>query len=85
LGGGSNLLFTADFEGLVIKMSLKGIEVIGENEQEVVVKAAAGEDWDQFVNHCVEHRLGRPGKPLAHSRVRLAAAPFKTLAPMVLN
>jgi UDP-N-acetylmuramate dehydrogenase len=54
LGGGSNLLFTGDYAGLVIKVSFKGIEINEENEHEVVVKAAAGEDWDQFVNHCVE-------------------------------
>jgi UDP-N-acetylmuramate dehydrogenase len=54
LGGGSNLLFTNDFEGLVIKMSMKGIEISREDDQEVVVKAAAGEDWDHFVSYCVD-------------------------------
>ncbi len=58
LGGGSNLLFTADYEGLVVKINLKGIEVVEENEGEVVVKAAAGEDWDHFVNFCVVHGYG---------------------------
>jgi UDP-N-acetylmuramate dehydrogenase len=58
LGGGSNLLFTAGYEGLVIKINLKGIEVVEENKSEVLVKAAAGEDWDQFVNFCVVHGYG---------------------------
>ncbi|MBW6497494.1 MAG: UDP-N-acetylmuramate dehydrogenase [Bacteroidales bacterium] len=58
LGGGSNLLFTDHYEGLVIKINLKGIEVVEENESEVVVKAAAGEDWDQFVSFCVLHGWG---------------------------
>lgn len=58
LGGGSNILFTSDFPGLVIKVSLKGIEVVEENESEVLVKAAAGEDWDQFVSYCVLHGWG---------------------------
>jgi len=58
LGAGSNLLFTNNFEGLVIKVSLKGIDITEENEQEVLVKVAAGEDWDQFVSHCVEQGWG---------------------------
>lgn len=49
IGGGSNLLFTKDFKGIVIKNNLKGIEVVSENENEVVVKAAAGEVWHEFV------------------------------------
>lgn len=58
LGGGSNLLFTGDYDGLVIKINFKGIEVVEENESEVLVKAAAGEDWDHFVNYCVLHGWG---------------------------
>jgi UDP-N-acetylmuramate dehydrogenase len=58
LGGGSNLLFTNNFEGLVIKVCLKGIDITQENEQDVLVKASAGEDWDQFVSHCVEQGWG---------------------------
>ncbi|HSV87429.1 MAG TPA: UDP-N-acetylmuramate dehydrogenase [Bacteroidales bacterium] len=53
LGGGSNILFTGNFEGLVVKISNKGVWVTFENEHEVVVKAAAGEEWDKFVEHCV--------------------------------
>lgn len=58
LGGGSNLLFTADYEGLVIKVNFKGIEVVEENESELLVKAAAGEDWDNFVSYCVDRGWG---------------------------
>lgn len=58
LGGGSNLLFTNHFGGLVIKVSLMGVEVISEDANYVVVKAAAGEDWDQFVNYCVKRGWG---------------------------
>lgn len=53
LGGGSNLLFTKDFDGLVIKNNLKGIELIKEDEDFYFVKAGAGEIWNQFVMHCV--------------------------------
>jgi UDP-N-acetylmuramate dehydrogenase len=53
IGGGSNLLFTKNFNGLVIKNNLKGIAVVSENEHEIIVKAAAGENWHQFVMHCI--------------------------------
>lgn len=53
VGGGSNLLFTKDFKGIVIKNNLKGIELVSENDAEVVVKAAAGEVWHQFVLWCI--------------------------------
>ena len=55
LGGGSNLLFTKDVEGFVLKNELKGIELIGENDEFNYVKAAAGEEWHQFVTYCIEH------------------------------
>jgi len=55
IGGGSNLLFTKNFEGIVIKNNLKGISVIYENETEVKVKAMAGENWHSFVMWCIEH------------------------------
>jgi UDP-N-acetylmuramate dehydrogenase len=49
IGGGSNLLFTKDFKGIIIKNNLKGIEIVSENENDVVVKVAAGEVWHEFV------------------------------------
>ena len=55
LGGGSNLLFTKDFDGLVIKNSLRGIEVIEESEKHCLVKVMAGERWHEFVIYCIEH------------------------------
>jgi UDP-N-acetylmuramate dehydrogenase len=55
LGGGSNILFTKDFDGLVIKNNFKGIEVDGDNDEYVFVKAGAGENWHSFVLHCIEH------------------------------
>ncbi|MDA3779836.1 MAG: UDP-N-acetylmuramate dehydrogenase [Bacteroidales bacterium] len=53
LGGGNNILFTKDFDGLVIKPDIKGISVINETEDNIFIKANAGEDWDEFVNYCV--------------------------------
>jgi UDP-N-acetylmuramate dehydrogenase len=53
LGGGSNLLLTADFAGLVVKVDLRGIEKTAETDQNVWVRAGAGENWHQFVRHCL--------------------------------
>lgn len=58
LGGGSNLLFTNDFEGVVIYPGLTGIEVTQENAEHVWVKAYASENWDNFVNTCVANSWG---------------------------
>ncbi|WP_138993556.1 UDP-N-acetylmuramate dehydrogenase [Larkinella sp. C7] len=55
LGGGSNLLFTRDFEGLVIKMSIQGIKVVREDASHVFVKAGAGVNWHQLVLFCVQN------------------------------
>lgn len=49
IGGGSNILFTQNFNGIVIKNNLKGITVVFEDDNEVIVKAAAGENWHEFV------------------------------------
>lgn len=58
LGGGSNLLFTKNFEGMVIKNSLKGIEVVEETTESVLVKVAAGEVWHEFVLWCIGKGYG---------------------------
>ena len=53
MGGGSNILFTNDFDGLVLKNNLKGITLVEETADHYLVKAGAGEVWHQFVMHCV--------------------------------
>jgi UDP-N-acetylmuramate dehydrogenase len=53
LGGGSNLLLTQDFEGLVIKVELKGIELIRESEDHLWVKVGAGEVWHDLVSYTI--------------------------------
>lgn len=58
LGGGSNVLFTSDFAGLVIHNCLKGIEVVSENEEEVFVRSASGEVWHDLVMFAVNHGWG---------------------------
>lgn len=53
LGGGSNMLFTKNFGGLLIKNNIKGIELVNDNENEVILKVGAGENWHDFVMYCV--------------------------------
>ena len=55
LGGGSNILFTKDYEGCVLKNEIKGIELQHEDAEHVYVKVGAGENWHQFVLHCINH------------------------------
>ena len=57
LGGGSNLLFTKDFDGLVIKNNLKGIEKIYENNDYALLKVGAGENWHEFVLSSIKENL----------------------------
>lgn len=58
LGGGSNLLFTGNFNGLVLKNEIKGIDIIEENDEYALVKAGAGEVWHELVLWCIGHDLG---------------------------
>jgi UDP-N-acetylmuramate dehydrogenase len=53
LGGGSNMLLTKDFDGLVIKIAIKGFEVVNENEDNIWIKAGAGLGWHDLVMQCV--------------------------------
>ncbi|MEI9957416.1 MAG: FAD-binding protein [Ferruginibacter sp.] len=57
LGGGSNILFTKNFDGIVLKNEIKGIEIINEDDDYVYVKAGAGENWHQFVLHCINNNF----------------------------
>src|SRR4051794_35078839 len=58
LGGGSNLLFTQDFDGLVLHMALAGRAIVGEQGGCTLVRAAAGENWHAFVQWTLEQGLG---------------------------
>ncbi|MFA6077071.1 MAG: UDP-N-acetylmuramate dehydrogenase [Candidatus Paceibacterota bacterium] len=57
LGGGSNVLFTKDFDGLVVLNKLKGIEILSENSETVMVRAMGGEIWHDLVTFAVERDL----------------------------
>ncbi|CAM4129341.1 MULTISPECIES: UDP-N-acetylmuramate dehydrogenase [Flavobacterium] len=58
LGGGSNMLLTKDIDKLVVHIDLKGIEVTQSDEDYVLIKANAGENWHEFVMHCIENNYG---------------------------
>jgi UDP-N-acetylmuramate dehydrogenase len=55
LGGGSNLLLTRNFEGLVLRLALGGISLEREDEQHIYVRAGAGVVWHDLVLYCVEN------------------------------
>ena len=57
LGGGSNILLTQDYKGLVAINEMKGIEVVNEDAQHIYVRAAAGENWHRFVMYCIKNNF----------------------------
>ena len=79
LSGGNNILFTNDcFDGIVILMNNKGIEIVHEDEGDVIVRAQAGEDWPEFVKQMVAR--GFYGvENLAHIPGKVGAAPVQNI------
>lgn len=55
IGGGSNLLFTGDYDGVIFHSAIRGYEVVRENDEEVEVRVGAGEVWDDFVAYSVKN------------------------------
>jgi UDP-N-acetylmuramate dehydrogenase len=58
LGGGSNILFTKDYEGIVLHNQIKGIEVVSENDEHVTLKVGAGENWHELVLWSIKRNYG---------------------------
>lgn len=58
LGEGSNILFTADYPGLILHNAIKGIEKIEEDSIRVIIKVGAGEKWDDLVNYAIINGYG---------------------------
>ena len=79
LSGGNNVLFQNDFfDGIVVFINTKGIEILQEDENEVVVRAQAGEDWPDFVKLTVSK--GWYGlENLAHIPGKVGAAPVQNI------
>lgn len=57
IGGGSNLLFMSDFHGTVLHSAIKGIEIVVDEEESVLIQAGSGVVWDDFVAFCTEREL----------------------------
>ncbi len=79
LSGGNNILFQNEvFDGIVVYINTKGIEILREDGNEVVVRAQAGEDWPDFVRFCVGK--GWHGvENLAHIPGKVGAAPIQNI------
>ena len=58
LGGGSNLLFISDFDGLIIYPDIHGTKILSESDEVIEIEVGAGEVWDDFVAMCVEKGWG---------------------------
>jgi len=58
LGGGSNMLLTKNIEALVLHINLKGIKIISEDRNSVVLNVMAGENWHEFVQYCIKNDYG---------------------------
>lgn len=58
LGGGSNILFTRDFPGVVLKDEIGGISIVEDSGDEVLVRAGAGVVWHSLVDWCIHQNLG---------------------------
>jgi UDP-N-acetylmuramate dehydrogenase len=55
IGGGSNILFTKDFDGIVLKNEIEYIDVVKQTEKHVFIKCGAGVHWHSFVLHCIKN------------------------------
>ena len=56
LGGGSNTLFTKDFDGFIVHPAFIGIEVMEQTDDAVVLRVAAGEPWDNLIQYCIKRQ-----------------------------
>lgn len=58
LGGGSNILFTKDYTGLMLKSGIRGIDMLEQDDNHAYVKVGGGEVWHDFVMNCVKQNFG---------------------------
>lgn len=58
LGGGSNILFTSDFKGVIVHSQISELNIIEENDDTVVIKVGSGIVWDDLVGYCVDKGWG---------------------------
>lgn len=55
IGGGSNLVFTTNFDGVILHSAIKYLEAVEENDDWIVFKVGSGVVWDDFVSYCVDN------------------------------
>ena len=78
LGGGSNVLFTQDFPGLVVRVDLRGLRAVGETDEAWLIEVAAGETWHRVVEQLIAQE--RPGlENLALIPGLVGAAPIQNI------
>lgn len=58
IGGGSNILFTQHYNGTVLQNRIRGIQIVSEDKDTVTIKTGGGENWHQFVLHCIDNNWG---------------------------
>ncbi|HOZ15770.1 MAG TPA: UDP-N-acetylmuramate dehydrogenase [Tenuifilaceae bacterium] len=78
LGGGSNILLTKDFDGVIINPAIQGITLMEDMPEDVVLRAGAGVNWDTFVDYCVERGLGGV-ENLSNIPGNVGAAPIQNI------
>jgi len=78
LGGGSNILFTGDFAGVIIQPDISGIEILEESDTHVRIRVGASEEWDNFVGYCVNSGFGGI-ENLSLIPGRVGAAPIQNI------
>ncbi len=79
LSGGNNILFQNEvFDGLIVYINTKGIEILKEGGNKVMVRAQAGEDWPDFVRFCVG-KDWHGVENLAHIPGKVGAAPVQNI------
>lgn len=58
MGSGTNILFTKDFDGLIVKNEIGGIALVSEDEDEILIRAGSGVNWHEFVLYCIGQGWG---------------------------
>ena len=79
LGGGSNVLFTKDFDGIVVKVSISGKKVLEEGKENILLEVGAGENWHDLVTYAVNQNWGGI-ENLAFIPGTVGAAPVQNIA-----
>lgn len=79
IGEGSNTIFKGDFDGIVIKNEIKGIEKVKEDNNSITLKVGGGENWHDFVEYCVDNNFAG-NENLAFIPGTIGAAPVQNIA-----